>query len=115
MPEMPAPMIRTSRSVVMPKMVTARLWSGHGLSAQNDWSCLGVASSLMQMRWEPLRGDAADLVQTTARAVLERPGDFLATADAAVLAGSPLTAYPELAAQAQASTHANIIRWLTSN
>jgi hypothetical protein len=60
---------------------------------------------------EPLSPQAADLVRRVARVFLDEPADLMAEVHAAVSAAAdePLRSEPVLAAEAAASTRANVL------
>jgi DNA-binding PucR family transcriptional regulator len=65
---------------------------------------------------EPLSPQAADLVRSIARGVLDEPADLMAEVYAAVSAAAdePLRSEPVLAAEVAASTRANVLHWAAS-
>ena len=70
----------------------------------------------MSARWEDPSPPVAELIQATARRLVEDPSALLAEMNSAVLAAVPaLAADAAIAADAAASNRANMARWLQAN
>ena len=70
----------------------------------------------MAAEWDDPSPEVGELIQSTARRVLEDPGELFTAMDVAVLDAVPvLAADPAIAADASASNRANMVRWLQAN